>query len=146
MGAKAYVVVFAAVAACGCAGGLKRFAPPGIVKYEDLAKGQPVSPSIAARVEAAENDGPGAFPVLSAQPGEAPAGIAAPERAALGDGLVAARADLLRAIDADRATAAGERIDTIEPERDALGDAIRNDDAAARRERGLPPLAPDLKD
>lgn len=146
MGAKASVLLIAAVAASGCSGGLKRFAPPGFVKYEDLAQGKPVAPSIATRIETAQAVEAGAFPDLSGQPGQTPAGIAAPERAALGDELDDARMNLVDAVDKDRADAAAERIQSIEPQRDALDEALKIDDAAARKERGLPPPAPPIKD
>ncbi len=143
MGAKASLLIVAAFAAAGCSGGLKRFAPPGFVKYEDRAKGIPVSPEIAARIDAQSEVG-GGFPKLSEQPAAAPAAIAPQERTALGDGLDAQRNELLQAVEADRATAASERIDAIEPQRDALGESLREDDAAARAERGLPPPPPPI--
>jgi hypothetical protein len=146
VGAKASVFLLAALAAAGCSGGLKRFAPPGFVKYEDLAQGQPVAPSIAARIDASRSAEAGDFPDLSAQPSEAPAGIAAPERVALGDELEAARVALIEAVERDRAVASAERIESIEAHRDALDDALKTDDAAARKERGLPPAPPAIKD
>ena len=146
MGAKASLLILAAVASCGCSGGLKRFAPPGFVKYEDRAKGQPVAPAIAARIESAQATSDGPFPNLSEQPAATPAGIAAPERAALADELAEERATLLQAVENDRAAAATEREEPIESQRDALGEALRNDDAAARKERGLPPAPPPIKD
>lgn len=146
MGAKASILFLAAVALTGCSGGLKRFAPAGFVKYEDRAKGQPVAASIAARIEEAQATSDGAFPDLSQQPAASPAGIAAPERQALGDDLDAARETLLDAVEADRAAAAGERAQPIEPQRDALDEELRKDDAAARKERGLPPAPPPIKD
>lgn len=145
MGAKASLLIVAALAVAGCSGGLKRFAPPGFVKYEDRAKGIPVSPEIAARIDA-QSGAVGGFPNLSEQPAAAPAAIAPQERAALGDALDAQRTELLQAVEADRATAAAERVDAIEPRRDALDEALRQDDAAARAERGLPPPPPPIKE
>jgi hypothetical protein len=145
VGAKASFLVVAALAVAGCSGGLKRFAPPGFVKYEDRAKGIPVSAEIAARI-GAQSDAEGGFPKLSEQPAAAPAAIAPQERTALGDGLEAQRSELLKAVEADRASAAAERLDAIEPRRDALSEALREDDAAARAERGLPPPPPPIKE
>lgn len=142
MRAKVSCLILMVLALAGCSGGLKRFAPPGFVKYEDRAKGQPVAPAIAARIEAAEGERTGGFPDLSAQPNAAPAGIAGPERMALGDELEAARIDLIEAVEGDRAAAASERTAAIEPQRDALEEALLKDDAAARKERGLPPPPP----
>lgn len=146
MGAKASVILISALAATGCSGGLKRFAPPGFVKYEDLAQGKPVAPSIAARIEEAQSGDAGAFPDLSAQPSSTPAGLASPERLALGDELEAAGAALVAAIEHDREIAESERVDSIEAHRDALDVALKADDAAARKERGLPPAPPAIKD
>jgi hypothetical protein len=145
VGAKASLVVIAVLAAAGCAGGLERFAPPGFVKYEDRAKGLPVSPAIADRIEAQSGTDAG-FPNLSEQPIAAPAGIAAPERVALGNELDAARDALLQAVEADKAAAAAERADSIEPARDALDEALLNDNAAARAERAPPPAPPPIKE
>ncbi len=146
MGAKVVILVLAAIALTGCSGGLKRFAPPGFVKYEDRAKGQPVAAPIADRIKEAQAASGGEFPNLSEQPSTAPPGIAAPERTALGEELEAARSDLLDAVEADRAAAAKEREESIEPQRKALDEALQEDDAAARKERGLPPAPPPIKD
>lgn len=136
-GAKVLLLASAALALPGCAGGLKRFAPPGIVKYEDLAKGQPVNPAIAARIDA-QADEAGGFPNLSEQPNAAPEGIAGPERTAMEEALLAERDALNLAIGNDQALASAERETSLEERRDRLGEEIRKDDAAARRERGLP--------
>jgi hypothetical protein len=139
MGAKAYLLVCAALASAGCGGGLQRFAPPGIVKYEDLAKDQPVSPAIAERIDASRAETDGGFPKLSEQPVVVPEGIAKPERAAMENALLAERDALAAAIVADKALAAAEREGGLVEARDALSEAIARDDVAARRERGLPP-------
>jgi hypothetical protein len=139
MGAKAYLLVFAALALTGCSGGLKRFAPPGIVKYEELEKDIPPNPAIVARIEE-ERDAPGGgFPKLSEQPTALPQGIAKPERAAMTDGLIAGRDALNEAVAEDRILAAAERETSLIDQGEALGAAVAKDDAAARRERGLPP-------
>lgn len=142
MGAKAYIFMIAALAAAGCSGGLQRFAPPGIVKYEDLAKDQPPSPAIASRIEARKDEPGGGFPRLSEQPTKLPEGIAKPERDAMMGELLAQRDALSAAVGEDRILAAAERVEEIEIEREALGVAIADDDAAARRERGLPARDP----
>ena len=107
MRAKAYLLAAtAAFAATSCASGLKRIAPPGIVKYEDRAKGQPVSPAIEARIETYQKEEAGGFPILGEQPSLAPAGIAAPERAAMEQALLAERDRVNEAVAADRLLAA----------------------------------------
>ncbi len=139
MGAKAYILVIAALAAAGCADGLKRFAPPGIVKYEELAKDQPPNPTIVERIEAQKDEPSDGFPNLAEQPTELPEGIAKPERDAMLAELLAERDALNAAMETDRTVAETERLEALETERDALSDALAKDDAAARRERGLPP-------
>jgi hypothetical protein len=141
MGAKASVFVLAALAAGGCADGLKRFAPPGIVKYEELAKDEPMNPAIVSRIEEAKAAEGGGFPALAEQPTAVPQGIAKPEREAMQEALLAGRDDLNAAVEEDRILAAAERDGSIEGLRDALGEEVAKDDAAARRERGLPPRA-----
>ncbi|MFZ5618371.1 MAG: hypothetical protein ACOZAA_13745 [Pseudomonadota bacterium] len=133
------MLAIAALAAAGCAGGLKRFAPPGIVKYEEIAKDEPINPAIAGRIEEMkEKDGAG-FPKLAEQPTKTPDGIAQPERAAMEAVLLDQRDALNEAIAVDKAQAAAERTGSPEESRDALTDAVAKDDALARRERGLPP-------
>ncbi len=139
MGAKLYLLGLAVLCLAGCSGGLQRFAPPGIVKYEDLAKDQPVNPAIAERIEthkAADQDG---FPILAEQPTKTPDGIAKPERSAMEAVLLGQRDQLNAAVDADRALAAAERETGLIEVRDDLSEAVAKDDAAARRERGLAP-------
>ena len=140
MGAKIYILAIAALAAAGCSsGGLKRFAPPGIVKYEELAKDQPVNPVIVQRIEDQKDEPGGGFPNLSVQPTKLPEGIAKPERDAMIVDLLMQRDALNAAMQADRALAGAERLHALDEERAALSEAVANDDAAARRERGLPP-------
>lgn len=139
MGAKAYLLVIAALAATGCSGGLKRFAPPGIVKYEDLAKDQPPNPVIVERIEAQKAEPGGGFPALSEQPTKLPEGIAKPERDAMIADLLAQRNIVNAAVASDRELAASERGDSLDAVRDELSEAVAKDDAVARRERGLPP-------
>ncbi len=139
MGAKVYPLMLAAISLSGCADGLRRFAPPGIVKYEELAGDETVDPAIAARIEERRAADGGGFPPLAKQPTKVPDGIAKPERAAMEAALLAERDALNQAVLGDRALAATERIDALEATRDALAEEVVRDDALARRERGLPP-------
>lgn len=136
---KAFLVLASVLAATGCAGGLKRLAPPGIVKYEDLEKDTPVNPVIAARVEEYKDKEAGGFPKLAEQPQKAPAGIAPPERVAMEEGLIALRTELTASIETDRAAAAAERETSIATLAEQLDAAIAVDDAQSRAERGQPP-------
>lgn len=111
--AKAVLLALAAFAAAGCAGAFKRLAPPGIVKYEELAGDQPVNPAIAEAVaehQAADADG---FPNLSEQPTKVPEGIARPERAAMEKALLESRNSLNEAVAEDKAEAAAERAEPL---------------------------------
>jgi hypothetical protein len=137
--AKAYLLVLGAFALSGCADGLKRFAPPGIVKYEELAGEEPMDPAIVERIEASKDREGGGFPRLAEQPTIAPEGIAKPERTVMEAQLVAARDALNTAVTEDRTLAIDERSAPLLESRDALAEAVAKDDAAARRERGLPP-------
>lgn len=139
MGAKVYMAAMAALASAGCADGLKRFAPPGIVKYEEIAKDQPINPAIAGRMEEMRTKEGAGFPNLSEQPTKTPEGIAQPERAAMEATLIEQRDALNEAIAIDKALAAAERSGSLEESREALSEAVAKDDALARRERGLPP-------
>lgn len=147
MGAKPLFLVAALLAVAGCSGGLSRLAPPGIVKYEDRAKGEPVDAAILARIEQQRSLKGGGFPNLSQQPTKLPEGIAAPERAAMAEELIARRDLLAASVKEDRALADAERERRLEEDRDALSNAVTRDDAAARRERGLKPRPnPDAQD
>jgi hypothetical protein len=157
MGAKQYAAAILIVwlALPGCAG-LKRLAPPGVIKYEELAGDQPPSPVIKERIAARQAEvGTGGYPNLSATPSEKPAGIPKAQREAAAAEIRAVGAALDDAVAEDRAAAVTERErgvlfpgDEKSGERDltaaqeALADAIARDEERARRERGLPPRRP----
>ena len=123
----------------GCSGGLKQLAPPGILKYEDLAKGEPVDPQIKARIDAQEqNDDAKVYPVLAEQPDFLPEGIAKPEREAMAENLIEERNALNDAVAEDRIAASSERDGDLSAERSALGEKVQKDDAAAKAERKQP--------
>lgn len=91
----------------GCAT-LKRLPPPGLVKYEDRAKGKPVNPLIATRIKEERAQGHARFPDLAAQPQKQP--TAPPESARLaGIADLKARGGALDAeVATDRAAAGAE--------------------------------------
>lgn len=113
MSAKAALFLAGLAAATllpGCARlGLARFAPPGTIKYEDLAKGEPIDPAIAARIEAVKAERDPAYPDLSEQPQTRPEGMPEIEREEAIEALQRRRDALAAAIAADRAAAAAER-------------------------------------
>lgn len=132
----------------GCAGGLKQLAPPGILKYEDLAKGEPIDPQIKARIDARQADTAGGYPVLAEQPDYLPEGIAKPERDAMAENLIEERDALNQAVADDRILASMERDGDLAAERNALGEKVLKDDAAAKAERrqGVTPIKIDPAD
>lgn len=152
-GAKRYTVSALAMLALllpGCAG-LKRFAPPGIVRYENLSGDKPQNPQIRARVDARKAEREAVYPNLSEAPRAAPAAMAPEEQDGLKAALIAARDALAAGMEADRAGAEADRADGVtlpgargstlplEAARDALAEKVETDDARARAERGLPP-------
>lgn len=156
MGAKPYAaaLVIGCLALSGCAG-LKRLAPPGVLKYEELAGDQPPSPIIKERIAASKDLGTGGFPNLVETPSKKPEGIPKATRERESAELLAARDALNAAVAEDRAAAASEREQgvllpgdeksgekSLDAAQEALADAVAKDEAAARRERGLPPRRP----
>ncbi len=128
------------LAAAGCTElELARFAPPGLIKYEDLAGDQPVNPAIEARIQNRNIDADAQYPVLARTPGEddRPTLRPAAERTAQMDELVSMREQLQVAADLDRAAVEAEKPDSeLLPEhRDALKEKTELDAAAAKRER-----------
>lgn len=118
---------------------LARFAPPGIIKYEDIASEKPPNPAIQQRVEEFKADSKAQYPVLSQTPGEddRPEKLSEAERAAKAEELVAARVELETAVTADQSAVDAETAEKerLPRERDALKERIERDTAAANRER-----------
>ena len=109
MRAKEYLLIFCLLTAISCTNA-KRFLPPGFVKYEDLAKDQPVSEELREDIEAQETRKGRKFPRLSAQPDAAPSDVPdAVVRAGRSAELEMERTAILEAIEEDRARALAER-------------------------------------
>lgn len=131
MGAKhlrgGLILIFA-ISLAGCSvGGLKRLAPPGILKYQDLAKDQPIDPAIAARIEEiSKRDGNG-FPVLAEKSFKTPEGLTAKERRDFETDLLITRETAASAIETERTLAGDERTISIEDEKNAAQQAIAQD-------------------
>lgn len=126
----------------GCADlNLARFAPPGFVKYEDIASKKPPNPAIVERVaERAET--PGEYPVLANTPaaGDRPEKLAAERRDAMAEFLVQRRDDVAAEVAADRAAAADERavLAEIAEERKRRDEEISSELERAQQERAAP--------
>ncbi len=135
--------IFAAViiiATAGCTElELARFAPPGIIKYEDLAGDQPMNPAIEERIETRKVDVDADYPVLARTPGEddRPALRPASEREEQMEELVAMRDQLQSAADSDRQAAEADQPETalLPEQRDALKEKADRDAEAVKRER-----------
>ncbi len=160
MGAKHYATVglAALLALAPACTSLKRLAPPGILKYEELAGDQPVNPEIKERIAERRREIDQRFPNLSEQPSQRPAEAPLAEREALIEELTAARDGLQAAVEEDRAASGAERrasfilpgdkSDKARALEDVAADLaaeVEKDEAVARRERRQPmpqPAAP----
>lgn len=152
MGAKLYAAaMLAAVAAAGCAQ-FQRLAPPGLVKYEELAGDQPPNPVIVQRIAERRRTTEARFPELSEQPAARPEGLSEAERAAFAAALDAEREALQRAVEKARADAEAERADSyglpgereearraLDKVAEDLAERVARDREAARRERAQRP-------
>ena len=150
--AKRYRVAFLALAALAlsaCAG-WKRLAPPGIVRYENLAGDQPQNPQIKERVAERKAERTPVFPDLTQTPKGPPEPLGDAEQDALKADILAARDALNENVAADRTAAEEVRATPIalpgengalslEDARDALAEKLETDEAKARAERGLKP-------
>lgn len=115
----------------------KRLAPPGFIKYEDIAQGQPTNPAIKAQIDALAADDESEFPILSDAPG---AKVTPPADAgtvddldrltALRDALNAEVADDL----ADGLSDAASSIADLEAKRDALAAEVAAERLKALRD------------
>ena len=134
------VLVTAALAALpGCSNlDLSRFAPPGIVKYEEIAGDKPQNPVVAERIaERRAEHGGGKFPDLSAAPDadDRPAKRRAADMKAEISELAGMRDDLTEAAADDRAAADAELAGDLQAEREALKERVDSDNKEAARER-----------
>ncbi|WP_425408708.1 hypothetical protein [Hyphococcus sp.] len=142
--------LFPLIALCACANSeLARFAPPGIVKYEDIAGDQPVNPQVAGRIaERKSEPDTGKFPILAQTPAERPEQRSDAEVELMEEQLLESRENLELGIVEDRAAAAEEAAETgiLPDRRDTLrSDVDRDKNAAARerREQIKPPPPPE---
>jgi hypothetical protein len=142
---KAFLASLAGLAlAGGCTNDLRQLAPPGIYKYEDLEKGQPIDPAMKSRIDAAAGAEDQAFPKLSEQPTGTPEGVAAPEREAMQTVLTAERDALTTAVAADRASAEAE-VDEADlgAMKARVAEETALDTAAAAADKSAPPIRAD---
>lgn len=116
---------------------LVRFAPPGIIKYEELAGDQPPSPQIQERIAERREEARPRFPNLSETPSAPPEVAPESEQLILTEDLETAAQTLQTAIaDARLAAKEEERArDALPVARDQLLADIDRDAAAAERER-----------
>ena len=125
----------------GCSGStVRRFAPPGIFKFEEIASEKPPNPVIEERIREHRRENRGAsFPIIARTPsrGDPPPQPPMEMRSVVSGELVAAREDLAEEVAQDRAAAesAGEQREAIVESVDALADQLERDAAVARAER-----------
>jgi hypothetical protein len=130
----------AAVAVTGCANyQWARLAPPGILKYEDIASQKPPNPAVEKEIAQIDDASPSRFPRLS----ETPAAKANPSPARRSD-MDGDAAELMRAKNAVDETLGGyheeiakarEDREALEARRESLLDQLDRDQAAAAGER-----------
>lgn len=117
----------------------KRFAPPGIIKYEDIAGDQPTGPEIQAIIDAQVSSTDDRFPLISDTPDQGD--VPKAEGQTVIDGsvneLAAAGTALREAAQSDRDAAASEReeIEQLEQRAEAFREDIEREGAAAKSER-----------
>ena len=125
----------------GCSGSTaRRFAPPGIFKYEEIASDKPPNPVIEERVREHRRENRGAaFPIIARTPssGDPPPEPPVEMRNAAAEALIAARDDLAVVVAGDRAAvdAGREQRDAIVESVETLADQLDQDAAAAEAER-----------
>ncbi|MEM8936890.1 MAG: hypothetical protein AAGC77_10830 [Pseudomonadota bacterium] len=133
--------------AAGCANlDLARFAPPGLVKYEEIAGDQPPNPEIEKLVAARKEEPNVKFPILSQTPGAADQPKIPSQQVvdAQSQELNAARDAVQLAADNDRKSVEADKsgIDALRDERDALKRRVDQDAIDAADERAEILVAP----
>lgn len=125
--------------ACSSNSVLARFAPPGVVKYEDIAGDKPPNPAIEETVREYRADTRSRFPVLSQTPtaGPAPQIPESELRDAQKAELIEGREKLAEEIAGDEAAVEAEeaRAAAITSRGERFNDQLERDDAAAKAER-----------
>ncbi len=137
---KLLIPVVAALVATACSDvQLVRLAPPGIIKYEDIAGDKPPNPAIQTIIDERKETAKPRFPKLAETPSLAdlPAKRSVAEVDEAIDELEARRAVLEENLAADRAAVEAER-QSVEPliaDADTLTEQVDRDEKAAKRER-----------
>ena len=125
----------------GCSSGdLKRFAPPGFVKIEELAGDQPANPIVQERVNERLSKAPRNFPRVKDSPSEGPVGLSSEEQSSLLTSLEYSRDALNEEIEREKESAKSEIAQSgdLAMERDALAEAVEKASAVAAMERRSP--------
>ena len=126
-------------AGCSSSSFLARFAPPGVVKYEDIASEKPPNPAIEATVRDYREDTRARFPVLSRTPtaGPPPQIPDGARRDALKAELIDGREKLADEVSGDQAAIDAEQAqgEAITSRGERFNDQLERDSAAAKAER-----------
>ena len=132
-------IIPAALLAGGCSDlQLARFAPPGIVKYEDIASEKPQSPEIQERISGYQDANDPEYPRLAETPSEKDRPKKRPQKRV--EAQIAELESARDALESDVETARLEAEAAIQEgqllteQRDALSARVDQDEAAAKAE------------
>jgi len=144
----AFLLTAAAFSAAGCSSlELARFAPPGIIKYEQIANKKPPNTAMQEIIDERREASEKKFPVLFETPSQKdiPTKRTVTEVTAEIEALEAARDYLAAAVEASRGQveADSDKMSILPEQRDALSDKIERDEALAKDIRENPIPLPD---
>lgn len=118
---------------------LVRLAPPGIIKYEEIANQKPPNQAIADEVASRKQNEPASFPRLAETPGEddRPDKRPTTEIEAEIAELASARDNLLADVAEDQAAAEAEQAsdEELTTQRDTLSERVGEDEADVKEEQ-----------
>ena len=140
---KVFFLVAAILAGAGCSSlELARFAPPGVVKYEDIASEKPPNPAIQQILDDQQAAADAEYPDLSQAPSKRDRPRKRSSRLVSNQisRLERSRDTINAAVDAERTQAMTETEDPILPpeQREAFDAMFERDAASARAERDVP--------
>jgi len=144
----AFLLSLTAFSAAGCSSlELARFAPPGIIKYEDIASKKSPNAAMQDIVEKRRIEGEEKFPILSDMPSRDDLSPVSPPEIRKADikSLEDARDELAAAVKKSREQSQADRteVSLLPEQRDVLSDQIEDDAAKAKETRENPISLPD---
>ena len=123
---------------------LVRFAPPGILKYEELAGDVPINPEIQTRIDERDDGKEKPFPLISNTPAAVDGTKNADQQQIMSEDLEDAKVALDQALEEDRTAALNERSNSsaLTMRREDLEKSLEREAAIAERERRGPRPTP----